>query len=220
MSDTKRIKDTINKLIEKYDKTSWKDILSAMFHLEDFEMAIGQLISDHKAGQPFTPHIKDIFKSYDLCALADVKVVFVSSNPHPDKGIATGLSFSGYSNDFYLTLNNKADGEADRFNLDYLPQKEGVMLLTAALTCPIGKPTDHIPVWAPLTEKLIKAISYRTVKTIFVFVGEENEHLAKQVGKNHLKFFVPTVTENWDPGGTFGNINKALIKMDKTPINW
>ena len=191
-----------------------------MFKLEDFEMAIGQLISDHKAGQPFTPHIKDMFKSYDLCSLQDVNVVFVSSTPHPDKGVATGLSFSGYANDFYLTLNSTADGDGNGFDLSYLPEKEGVMLLTAAATCPIGKPTDHIPMWAPITEKLIKAISYRTVKTIFVFVGEENEHLAKQVGKNHLKFFLPTVKDGWDPGNTFGNINNALINMGKVPINW
>ena len=220
MSNTNRIKDTINKLTEKYNKTSWKEIISAMFQTEEFDIALNQLMSDVQAGQPFTPLIKNIFKSYDLCALEDVKVVFISNNPHPDKGIATGLGFAGYSNEFYLTLNNKADGEADRYNLDYLPQKEGVMLLTAALTCPVGKPTDHIPMWAPLTEKLIKAISYRTVKTIFVFVGKDVEHLAKNVGKHHFKFFMPEVGKNWDPGDTFGNINKALIKLNKKPINW
>ena len=220
MSNTNKIKDTINNLTAKYDKTSWKDIISAMFKTEEFELALNQLMSDVQAGQPFTPLIKNIFKSYDLCALEDVKVVFVTSHPNPDKGVSDGLAFSGYDNPFYLTLNNKADGKVDGYSLSYLPQNEGVMLLTAALTCPEGKPTDHLPIWTPLTEKLIKAISYRTVKTIFVFVGEEVEYLAENVGKHHLKFFLPTVGENWDPGDAFENINKALIKLEKKPVNW
>lgn len=188
-----------------------------MLQTEEFEIALDQLMSDVQAGQSFTPVIKNIFKSYDLCKLEDVKVVFVSNNPHPDKGVADGLAYSGYSNDFYWSLQTD---EGINHSLEYLPKKEGVLLLTAALTCPVGKPTDHIPMWAPLTEKLIKAISYRTVNTIFVFVGKDVEHLGKHVGKNHLKFFTPDVKKSWDSGGVFGNINKALIKMDKTPINW
>jgi uracil-DNA glycosylase len=186
-----------------------------MFQTEEFDMALSQLMSDVQAGQPFTPLIKNIFKSYDLCPLEDVKVVFVSSNPHPDKGVANGLAFNNYSNDFYYSLQNE-----EGYNLEYLPKNEGVMLLTAALTCPIGKPTDHIPMWAPLTDKLIKAISYRTVNTIFVFIGKDVEGLAKNVGKHHLKFFTPKVGDGWDSGNVFANINKALIKMDKSPINW
>jgi len=186
-----------------------------MFQTEEFDIALNQLMSDVQAGQPFTPLIKNIFKSYDLCALEDVKVVFISNHPHPDKGVANGLSFSNYSNEFYYSLQNE-----DGYDLEYLPKNEGVMLMTAALTCPVGKSTDHIPMWEPLTEKLVKAISYRTLKTIFVFIGEDVEHLAKHVGKHHLKFFTPEVGENWDSGNVFANINKALIKMDKSPINW
>ena len=195
--------------------TTWKDTLSPMFQLEDFEMVLNQLMSDLQAGQQFTPSLKNIFKSFDLCKLTDVNVVIVSNNPNSESGIADGLSFSGYENPFYLSLKNKEEGVKTNFNLEYLPSTKGVMLITAALTCPVGKPNDHIPMWNPLSEKLIKAISYRTVKTIFVFIGEETEHLAKHVGKQHLKFFLPEVKEGWDPGDAFININKALNKMEK-----
>jgi len=186
-----------------------------MFQTEEFDLALNQLMSDVQAGQPFTPLIKNIFKSYDLCALEDVKVVIVGNHPHPDKGVADGLAFSGYDNPFVKALTSSHNDLKD------LPA-EGVLLLTAGLTCPIGKATDHMPMWAPLTEKLIKAISYRTVKTIFVFVGKETEHLGKQVGRQHLKFFLPDVIEGeeWDHDDAFDKINKALNKMEKTPVNW
>lgn len=220
MSNNNKVKDTINNLCAKYHKTSWKDILPEIFESDQFDLCINQLISDHIAGQPFTPTVKNMFKSFDLCPLDKVKVVFVANNPNPDKGVANGIPFSEYSNDFYLSLNNKTEGFENNYSLEYLPRAQGVMLLTAALTCPIGKPTDHVPMWSPITEKLIKAISYRTVKTIFVFVGKEVEHLASNVGKHHLKFFLPSVDEGWDPGDVFENINKALNKLEKTAIQW
>lgn len=227
------IKDTINKLCVKYEKTSWGDMLPDIFKTEEFEMAVGQLVSDVQAGQPFTPNLNSLFKSFDLCALEDVKVVFVNAHPYAEKGVSNGIAFSGKINPFSRELNNVTeekflDGPAP--SLEYLP-KEGVLMLNLAMTSPICKeelsrpaPDDHIPMWNPVSNAIIKQLSYRTVRTIFVFVGDKTEHLSYNVkGPNHKKIFIPSFkndNDGWDSNDIFNRINLIRQKDGQEPIVW
>jgi len=188
-------------------------------------MAINQLLSDFVAGQPFTPTFKDLFKSMDLCDLKDVKVVFVNAYPSDEKGVANGLAFGGNVNPFVNSLNDIAsdefiDGPAP--SLEFVPKDNGVLLLNMALTCPIGKQTDHLPMWTPVFEKLIADIAYKTLNTIFVFIGNETEYLGKAVRKGQYKFFLPEVPVDgdWNNIEVFSKINTLLKKLDKEPVNW
>lgn len=188
--------------------------MTEVFQSEHFDLALHQLMHDVQTGLKFTPVIKNIFKSYDLCPLDKVKVVIIDNNPNPEAGISDGLAFSNYPNAFKKAL------VGNQPVLDYLPQREGVMLLTKGLTCPVGRPENHVPMWEPVIEMMIKSISYRTTNTIFVFVGENTESLSEMVGKNHLKFFIPQVKEEWDSSSIFGKINDGLIKLKKEPVTW
>lgn len=224
MSNDSKVKDTINNLTSKYANSPWGDILTPIFKTEEFELAINQLLSDFVAGQPFTPTFKDLFKSLDLCTLKDVKVVIVNTYPSDEKGVANGLAFGGNINPFVNTLNEITkekfiDGPTP--SLEYLPQN-GVLLLNMALTCPIGKQTDHLPMWRPVFEKLIADIAYKTLGTVFVFVGQETEYLGKCTRKGQYKFFLPAVPSvgTWEDGGVFEKINTLLKKIEKEPINW
>lgn len=200
-------------------------MLPKVFETEPFHMAIGQLISDYNAGQPFTPSLKELFRSFDMCPINKVKVVIINNHPYTEKGVANGLAFAGKINPFVVELNNVTE---DKFidgpspKLEYLP-RNGVMMLNMALTCPIGKPKDHIPMWTPVFNTIIKGISSLTKETIFVFVGKDVEHVAKCVGNGHSKLFVPSVGkegEDWNSINLFGRINAILEKNLKTGIDW
>jgi len=187
-------------------------------------MAMNQLISDIQAGQPFTPTFKDLFKSFDLCQLKDVKVIFVNSHPYSEKGIANGLAFGGALSPFTKEIDDfypLPNFDDDKLSLEYLP-KNGVMLLNRALTCPIGKDTDHIPMWTPIFDELFKDIAYKTSKTIFVFIGNDVEYLSKHVRKGQYKLFIPEIPSEgqWDSIDILNRINEILKKIEKEPIDW
>ena len=195
-------------------------------------MAMNQLISDVQAGLPFTPKFNDMFKSLDLCSLDGVRVVFVNTLPYANAGVADGLAFSvpkdlpatqmpASADLFQDALEKTRTPEQDEFSyeLDYLV-KQGVLLLNMSITCPIGKPENHLPMWKPLFEKLIHDIAYRTLGTIFVFIGPETEYLHQYVRKGQYKFFLPDTGKDWDYMDVFNKINEILKKNDKHPINW
>ena len=227
------VQDTIKNLCAKYEQTSWGDMLKDILKSEEFELAIEQLVSDVQAGQPFTPVINNLFKSFDLCKLQDVKVVFIDAHPYPEKGVSKGLAFAGKVNPFVRELNDVTnvkfiDGPAP--SLEYLP-KIGVLLLNLAMTSPIlkdglDKPLadDHIPMWNPVTSEIIKQIAYRTVNTVFIFVGEKTEHLTHQIKQSsHRKIFIPSFNNNndgWDSNNVFKKINKILEKREQPTIDW
>lgn len=188
-------------------------------------MAIGQLVSDVQAGQPFTPSLKSILRSFDMCPLNKVKVVIINNHPYPEKGVANGLAFACKINPFIEELNDVTE---DKFidgptpSLEYLP-RNGVMLLNMAMTCPVGKPKDHIPMWSPVTATIIKSINENTTDTIFVFVGEETQPLAEMVtNASHSKLFIPSFDEKtkWDSMDIFLRINKILVKKNRTCVDW
>jgi uracil DNA glycosylase len=222
MSNDSKIKSTINNLTAKYSGSSWEGVLTPIFQTEEFDLAINQLFSDFQAGQPFTPTFKGLFKSMDLCKLEDVKVVFVNAYPFDEKDIADGLAFSGQVTAFHNAINNITNSRLDGCLLEYLPGQEGVLLLNASITCPIGKKEDHLPMWKPVFEKLIADIAYKTMGTIFVFVGKEVEYMGKAVRKGQYKFFLPEMPGNteWNDLDVFNKINSILKKSGKEPVNW
>jgi uracil DNA glycosylase len=222
MSNDSKVKDTINNLTGKYKGTSWEGVLTPIFQTEEFDLAISQLFSDFQAGQPFTPTFKDLFKSMDLCDLKNVKVVFVNAFPFGEKNIDDGLAFSGQVTSFHNDINDLAEEPLDGVSLEYYPKEEGVLLLNASITCPIGKRTDHLPMWQPVFEKLIADIAYKTTGTIFVFVGKEVEYMGKFVRKGQFKFFLPELPSNseWNNLDIFNKINLILKDSGKEPVGW
>jgi uracil-DNA glycosylase len=221
MSLENKVKVTTNKLKEKYSKTTWDYLFNLIFSSDTWATALHQLMSDRAIGEQFFPKFNNLFRSFDLCPLDKVKIVIIAPLPAENQD---GLAFSGGEhNPFTKHINTITSNPLDGTALDYLPGQEGVMLLNASLTGLEGKPKNHVPMWKPIIEQMIDQIGYKTVKTIFVFIGEQTEPLAKKVRKGHYKFFLP-IWENdedgWDPVKFFDNVNDLLKKIDKEPVNW
>lgn len=220
MSFENKVKVTTNKLKEKYSSTSWAFLFDLILSSDAWNIALSQLMSDRAAGEEFFPKFSNLFRSFDLCPIDKVKMVVIA--PFPQEDSDDGLAFSGGANNPFVRY-LKSDPAGIPVNLEYLPSKEGVLLLNASLTGLKGKPKNHVPMWDPIIKQMIDQIGYRSTKTIFVFIGESTEPLAKYVRKGHYKFFLPEWNdpkEEWDPANFFDNVNDLLKKIDREPINW
>ena len=220
MSHTVKVKGIIDGLIAKYEKTSWEKILPAIFRLKDFETAMYQLVSDHVAGHPFSPHLPNMFKSFDLADKESFKVVIVNGCAKGNIQQDDGLAFSGYDNPFNQALDNTQPSFSKA--LDYLPETEGVLLLNATITAPFENPQNHKQMWDPVAKMFIKGLCYHSVKKVFVFIGKDTEHLGQLVTKGHAKVFVPELNdaEAWASADIFNRINTTLEKLGVKAVNW
>ena len=104
--------------------------------------------------------------------------------------------------------------------LEELPayaSRDNVTIVRSPLTH--SKGVDNDSLWESFVRQLLKEIAYRTIKTIFLFVGDETEKYKSVVGKGHYKFFVPKEPE-FEMSKVYDNINDLLKKIDREPINW
>lgn len=220
MSNNNKAKDIIKKLVTKYENTSWNDTLPVILNSVEFEVALNQLVSDHKEGKAFNPPIKDIFKSFDLCPLEDVKVVFVTDYPIKDDSY-TGLAFSELKENVFKQ-------QLKSLVLNQLPEQEGVLLLNTSLTAP-KEPNnaEHSTMWKPVINQILETVSNNIERPlIFVFVGSNVEYLKDFLNEKEYKFFLPDLNDQWDPVNAFENINsllnniKNLSSNDKNFVSW
>jgi uracil-DNA glycosylase len=189
-------------------------------------------MEEHAAGKAFTPTFMDLFKSFRLCSHEGVRVIFINTYPNPIADQNNGLALScpisveklPYDVVNFQTELEKvrtAESETSSQDLSYLA-KQGVMLLNFSMTTSVNNLGSHLELWRPAFQKLIADIAYKTMKTIFVFIGPETEYLQKAVRKGQYKFFLPDVRggQPWDTDGVFKKINSLLEKQEKHPINW
>jgi uracil DNA glycosylase len=177
MSIENNVKVTTKKLQKKYTSTSWGYLMDLILSSDAFSTSLYQLMSDRKAGQSFIPKFGSIFRSFDLCKLEKAKIVVIGNVPAQSG--ADGLAFSEDKiNPFTKEIADITTYTGDQRSLEYLPQEEGVMLLNASLTAPMGEYAPHTAMWEPIIKQMIDQIGYRTNKTIFVFVGFRESMIA------------------------------------------
>ena len=79
MSEEK-IKSVINNLTQKYELTSWKNILPPTFGDVKFRELLNELFVDMQKGITWTPNFKDLFYSYSNIELKDLEVIIITEN--------------------------------------------------------------------------------------------------------------------------------------------
>lgn len=188
---------------------------------------------------PICPDKKDVFKAFDLCSLNDLKVVFLSQDPYPQKDIATGILFG----------NKKEVPEEDlspslqiikRACIDYtIPHgiiqfdntleswsKQGILMLNSALTCELNKVGSHVMIWRPFISKFISRLSNSYPGLIYVLFGSQAQTFIPYINPNsndiikieHPAWFARTGKEM--PNTLFTNINILLKNKYNTTIKW
>jgi uracil DNA glycosylase len=180
-----QVNNIVKKLKQKYENSSWQDIMNEVLEYKYFRSALTTLMKNHQNGIKFQPDFNSIFQPFDTTDFKFVKVVIVY--PHALAKVPE------YEN------------------------KNGVLLLRSPITVSPG--IKNAEIWDDYIKQLIDQISYRTVKTIFVFVGEETEKYKGVVRNGQYKMFVPMKPDfNIDKIQT--NINNLLESIGKNPIVW
>ena len=158
---------------------SWKSHLEEEFQKPYFEQLIGFVKSEYQAHTVYPPG-KEIFRAFDECDFANVKVVILGQDPYHGPGQANGLCFSVHEGvrvppslvnifkEIKADLGKPvpASGELERW------AEQGVLLLNATLTVRAASPGSHQNKgWETFTDAVIKKISDEKQHVVFLLWG-------------------------------------------------
>lgn len=174
------------------------------------------------------PALPNVFRAFRMCSLKDCKVIMVSQDPYPQKGIATGILFGNSKDtpDDKLSPSLQIIKEcAINYELPHGPiqfdntleswAKQGILMINSALTCEVNKVGWHTKVWMPFTSKLIQRISDYDDGLCFVLFGKQAQELEPYIIGTHciIKVQHPAYFARRNeimPYSTFTDVNKFL----------
>lgn len=213
--------------------SGWQDVFNREKKLNNLFKKLDDL---RAVGKIIYPPKYDIFHSFRLTKLKEVKVVIVGQDPYCGPQQANGLAFSvrrGIKipptlNNIYLELNN--DNVFFKFpNHGCLESWafQGVLLLNTVLTVEAGKPHSHYDIgWEQFTDKIIGVINKFCYKIIFLLWGYHAQKKSNLIDSNrHFVLKAPHPSPLSAHRGFFGcnhfsQTNMLLIKNGKQPIYW
>lgn len=207
----------------------WGDILFPLFSEPNF-ILVQQEIQKEKKIRKIYPAGVDTFKAFELCQLADTKVVILGQDPYHN-GQAIGVAFGVKSEPIPPSLKvitrelnaqyNHTPEEFD-FTLTHWA-KQGVLLLNTSLTVVEANPASHSHLWSKFTAQVIKKIAEYDSSIIFVLWGKHAEKYKKYIKDNRVLTSAHPAAEMYSFGraGFFGNGHFIKInEMLDSKINW
>lgn len=181
------------------------------------------------------PEVCDIFNAWRMIRPEDVKVVIVGQDVYPARGRACGLAFSTISEDVPRSLVNIYKEIKANYPNFVIPNhgdlspwcRQGVMLLNMSLTTVEGESNKHKGIWMSMIESTVRTLTNLNRKIIWVMWGGAAQKLSSVISKRGIELICghPSplgagAREPFSGCKHFVMINKALNKMDKSPIYW
>lgn len=215
-------------------EASWKQQLEPFFQTELFESLTQFVKEEYRAGQVFPPGAK-IFRAFDLCPLAQVKVVILGQDPYHGLGQANGLCFSVNADieEPPSLVNIFQELETDLGRPPHTDKtlehwaRQGVLLLNSTLTVRSGSPTSHAGRgWEEFTDEALKVVAARSEPAVFVLWGAYAQRKGAFLeGTKHHVIKSPHPSPLSAYRGFFGSrpfsrANQALTSWGKTPVDW
>jgi uracil-DNA glycosylase len=212
---------------------------------EENKDQLDKILDNIEFNDQIFPKKENIFKALFYFPPEDVKLFIMGQDPYIGYEIidnikipqACGLSFSvpkshkkippSLKNIFKEIKNNYPDYEIPNHgSLKRWVEKEKILLLNAALTVIEGKSNSHANLWSDFTNKLIKFISDRNNKTIFLLMGNFAISKKNLIDEKKHKIFTTThpsplsANKGFFGCGIFKIINDYLIENNQDPIKW
>lgn len=217
-------------------------------HIVKIEKALSNMLKKTNGEIKIFPYPDLVFNALSL-PIKKVKVVILGQDPYfncrdikkvcvPE---AMGLSFSvPVGIPIPSSLQNIYKNQQKFGNIKEIPKhgnltswvKQGCLMLNTSLTVQHKVPNSHAKYWLPLTDNLIKYISHELDHVVFVLWGAPalnklnlidtkkhatiiSSHPSGLSCNNSLKQYGSFVSVDH-----FGEINAALKKFKKKPIDW
>ena len=212
----------------------WKEVLKEEFEKPYFE-ELTKFVRTEYANGTIYPSERNIFRAFDKCPFAELKVVIIGQDPYHGPGQANGLCFS--VNDgipFPPSLQNifkeinddigtpiPRSGELDRW------AEQGVLLLNSVLTVQAHNAASHAGHgWEQFTDAVVRTINERKQGVVYMLWGSyaQKKGLIADPQQNLiLKSVHPSPLSAYR--GFFGckhfsQANTYLQSIGKSPINW
>ena len=212
----------------------WQNFLNEG-SLEECLLSIqSKLEKEFNEGKIIFPSSENIFKSLELVAPENVKVVIIGQDPYHNFNQANGLAFSVSRNqplppslkNIFIEMSNdlKKDINCDG-NFEEIA-KQGVLFLNSILTVEAHKPGSHKDIgWEKLTDLIIASLSDQN-DIAFILWGnfaKNKEHLIDQdhnlvITSSHPSPFSANIS--FFGSKPFSKCNLYLNSVGKNSINW
>ena len=204
----------------------------------ELESVLSKLGPEYKR-KPICPAQNNVFKAFEVCPYNKLKVVMLSQDPYPQKGVATGILFGnkGGTRDEDLSPSLQIVKEA-AINFE-IPHnciifdptleswaKQGILMINSALTVEMNKIGSHVMLWRPFITSLLKKLSENKTGIIYVLFGKQaqtfkpyiNKQLNTVLEENHPAYFARTGEAM--PHTVFEQISKLTKGIYGIPITW
>lgn len=184
------------------------------------------------------PNIKDVFKAFKLCPYNKCRVVFVSQDPYPQRGVTQGVLFGNssdtpenkLSSSLQIIKESVINFEIPHNLITFDPTleswaKQGILMINSALTTEVGKIGVHMMKWRPFMIAFLKQMSMINPGIIYVLFGSQAQILEPYISKNNyvLKIEHPAYfarTNKKMPYHIWKDINKILYDLYGERIEW
>jgi uracil-DNA glycosylase len=214
-------------------RPEWAALLSAEFEKSYFA-SLSEKVRNEYLEQVVFPHPSKVFRSFELVAPQDVRVVILGQDPYHTPGVADGLAFSTLSTNrippslqnIFKELRGEGFETKDNPDLERWAQ-QGVLLLNASLTVRSGEANSHAEYgWHQFTDAVIKTVSETQEHVVFMLWGAFARKKAALIDSSkHL------ILESAHPSplsahnGFLGNnhfklANDYLTSHGRSPIHW
>ena len=216
-------------------KTNWKDyLLNYNELLENIDKNIEKEKKIYEPSLSIFPPNNKIFDSFNHFNIENLKVVFIGQDCYHGKGQANGLCFSVPNNvktppslkNIFKELYNDLGIQRDNTDFNDLA-KQGILFLNTSLTVREKCPESHMKFWLPYTTEILKIISEKCQRVVFVLWGNYAKSKKKYInnGKHYILEAKHPSPLSANRGGFFGckhfsKINEKLIEWDQSPIKW
>ncbi len=213
---------------------SWKERLQDEFNEPYFKELTDFVRGEYQSKKIFPPP-KDIFKAFDLCPFAQVKVVMLGQDPYHGPGQAHGLCFSvnqGVSVppsliNIYKEIQSDVGGQIPSHgNLEHWA-KQGVFLMNAILSVVAHQAASHRNKgWEEFTDAVIRLITDQKDHVVFMLWGSFAHSKAIMIdASKHLILKAPHPSPLSAHRGFFGckhfsQANDYLKSHGLEPIEW
>jgi uracil-DNA glycosylase len=212
---------------------SWRPHLEREFH-QPYFAALREFVRGEFAERRIFPPAAKIFRAFDACPFASVKVVILGQDPYHgagqanglcfsvDKGVATPPSLVNIFKEIESDLGHPVSRDADLTRW----AQQGVLLLNATLTVREGVAGSHQNKgWEEFTDAAVRALNDAREGLVFMLWG--NYARRKGAGLDRKRHLVlesahpsPLSAQRFFGCRHFSKTNAYLTARGETPIDW
>lgn len=207
---------------------------------QEADKIIKRLISSK---QIICPKIKNIFKSFTLCSLSNLKVLILGQDPYftikNKEPIATGIAFANnfdtsqrdFSPSLEVLMESVINFSLPHETIIFDPslekwESQGVLMLNSALSCQLGKPGSHSLMWRPFIKSFLTKLSTINSGIIYILMGTEAQSFEYCINHNYNYVF-KTKHPSWYarnklkmPSELWYKVNDILTGLYGYGIEW